>query len=185
MTAAPAPGQPTPLPRQSFPARILAFLRYLLGKRSELSRLGKSDALMAKVVLDIHRKRTGSGFVFAPLHAILPIHPIDRGEAQGTRDRRMLAIGAAALPVSGRIGRDWLEAHLPSVSTIKVVRLPDGRYVSYEGNGRIGALQQVYPGRQDLEVEVEEYRFRTQDAPIILRRINRVRRWNGLGAIRP
>jgi hypothetical protein len=141
---------------------------------------------MAKVVLDIHRKRTHSEFVHVPLHAILPIHPIDRGEAKDTKDKRVLAVEAnqGSIPLSGRIGREWLETHLPSVSAIKVVRLADGLYVSYEGNGRLGALQQVFAPRTDLLVEVELYHFRPRHLPTIARRINRVRRWNGLGAIR-
>lgn len=142
---------------------------------------------MAKVVLDIHRLRTGSGFVHVPLHSILPIHPIDRGEALASKEKRIRILEGVRgeWAASGRITREDLERHLPSVSSIKVIALGGGGFVSYEGNGRLGALQHVFRDRKDMEVEVELYRFGSRDAGKILRRIDRVRRWKGLGAIRP
>lgn len=141
---------------------------------------------MGKVVLDIHRKRTHTAFESLPLHDIRPIHPIDRGVAKESLDQRILAAREASGEIGSdrRITRAWLHAHLPSVSEIKVVKVSEGRFVSYEGNGRLGALQAVFGEDEGMAVEVEVYHFAPRDLPTILRRINRVRRWNGLGALR-
>jgi len=61
--------------------QIKKFTRYLLGKTSELKELDSKDALLAKTVLDIHRKRTHSQFVLVPLFALKQIHAIDRDNA--------------------------------------------------------------------------------------------------------
>jgi hypothetical protein len=53
-----------------------------------------------------------------------------------------------------------------------------GEYLSFEGNGRIAALQMVFDPGEALEVEVELYRFKNKVS--VLRRLNRVRRMNGL-----
>jgi hypothetical protein len=164
---------------------IRYFISYLLGKKSEVSRLNQNDALMAKVVLDIHRKRAYSEFVLAPLRNILPLHPIDRGEALASMERRIkvLADTRHELSESKMIDRDFLNRHIPSVSAIKVVALDDGCFMSYEGNGRLGALQHVFGDKPDMKVEVELYHFHSKDREKILRRLDRVRRWNGLGAV--
>jgi hypothetical protein len=50
--------------------KLLNFLGYLFRKKSELKRINQNDALLAKVVVDIHRKRLGSDFRRVPLHLI-------------------------------------------------------------------------------------------------------------------
>ena len=67
---------------------------------------------------------------------------------------------------------------LPSVSWIKTVRESDQSYLTYEGNGRLAALHQVFGPEADLKVEVELYHFRRTKK--IVRRLNRLRRLNGL-----
>ena len=54
---------------------------YLLGKTDELQDLDLKDVLMAKVILDIHRKRLRKEFVFRPLGHLNPIHALDRPNA--------------------------------------------------------------------------------------------------------
>jgi hypothetical protein len=64
------------------------------------------------------------------------------------------------------------------MSWIKTVRESDRSYLAYEGNGRLAALHDVFGREADLEVEVELYLFRNSRK--ILRRLNRLRRINGL-----
>ena len=83
--------------------RFINFLRYLAGNKSELKRINRNDALLAKVVVDIHRKRAETEFILTPLHSILPIHPIDRGEALRSKEKRVRRFypGAAYVDLAG------------------------------------------------------------------------------------
>ena len=61
---------------------------YLHGKRSEVAQMDYKDAYMAKVVMDIHRKRSGKRLIQVPLAQLEPIHRIDRENAlRATRER--------------------------------------------------------------------------------------------------
>lgn len=67
---------------------------YLLGKRGELAQMDYKDAYMAKVVLDIHRKRRDKRIVLVPLAQLDPIHRIDRESALRTTAERAAALRA-------------------------------------------------------------------------------------------
>ncbi|AJQ92141.1 hypothetical protein [Gynuella sunshinyii] len=159
---------------------IRKFIRYLLKKRTEFKDLNKKDALLAKVVLDIHRKRTHSSFVLIPLFSIRQIHVIDRENAIAETQKRIRVLEAAKheLLTDKSLTRERLASYLPSVSGIKVVKQSDDHYIAYEGNGRLVALQSVFSATDQIYVEVEEYHFKNPQK--ILRRMNRVRRLNGL-----
>ena len=66
-------------------AAIAKWWHYLLGKRGELAALDHKDAYMAKVVMDIHRKRSGKRLTRVPLAKLEPIHRIDRDSALRAR----------------------------------------------------------------------------------------------------
>jgi hypothetical protein len=78
----------------------------------------------------------------------------------------------------GQISCELLAQYLPSVSWIKVVHEKEGSYLAFEGNGRVAAMQQVFSPEENLAVEVEQYHFRNPRK--IIKRLNRVRRLNGL-----
>ena len=48
---------------------------------------------MAKVILDIHRKKTGKDVIRVPLFSLHQIHTRDRGNAIAATGRRMSAMG--------------------------------------------------------------------------------------------
>ncbi|ALN65172.1 hypothetical protein GLA29479_4335 [Lysobacter antibioticus] len=152
---------------------------YLLGKRSEVAALDYKDAYMAKVVMDIHRLRSGKAQAMVPLRALQPIHRIDRESALQATHARAQALRARReeLLARGRLDLASLNEIIPSVSQIKVVR--DGeRWLAFEGNGRLYAMREAFGEDSGLTVEVEEYRF---DRPHkILRRLRKVRRLNAL-----
>jgi hypothetical protein len=153
--------------------------RYLLGKRSEVAHLDHKDAYMAKVVLDIHRKRRDKRIVRVPLAQLEPIHRIDRENALEATRKRAEALRAHrdALLAAKALDAGALQAIMPSVSAIKVVR--DGeRWLAFEGNGRLYAMREVFAAADGMQVEVEEYLF--DDDRSIRRRLNRVRRFNRL-----
>jgi len=156
------------------------FFHYLLGKKSEISDIETKDLLLAKTVLDIHRKRTHSSFILVPLLTIKPIHAIDRESAQKATLKRveLLKEVRELLLAEKNLSRKYLAEYLPSISWIKVVRDYEDTFIAYEGNGRVAALQHVFTEDDDIMVEVEEYHFKNRAK--IIRRMNRVRRLNGL-----
>ena len=166
--------------RMTIAAEVRKLWRYLLGKRSELEDFDLSDVMMAKAILDIHRKRICKDVVRVPLFSLRQIHTLDRDNAIAATRRRIEVLQAhrPELLRDGTLTFETLGGLLPSVSWIKVVEADPGVYLAFEGNGRIEALQAVFSPDDGVSVEVESYRFRNPKK--ILRRLNRVRRLNGL-----
>jgi hypothetical protein len=160
-------------------ATIAKWWHYLLGKRGELAALDHKDAYMAKVVMDIHRKRSGKRLTRVPLAKLEPIHRIDRDSAlRSTRERAdALRKHRDALLATRLLDSDALQAIIPSVSQIKVVQDGD-RWLAFEGNGRLYAMREVFTAEDGMRVEVEEYTF--DDPRSIQRRLHRVRKLNRL-----
>lgn len=160
-------------------ATLSKWWHYLLGKRSEVAQMDYKDAYLAKVVLDIHRKRSGKRMIRVPLARLEPIHRIDRENAmRATRERvDALRPHRDALLATRLLDGEALQTILPSVSCIKVVQ--DGeRWLAFEGNGRLYAMREVFAPEDGMQVEVEEYVF--DDARSIRRRMQRVRALNRL-----
>lgn len=153
---------------------------YLVGKSDEVQDLDLKDLLMAKVILDIHRTRTRKELVFVPLGFLKPIHTLDRPNAIRSTEARVEALRPHRehLLAAGRLTCTDLAEVLPSVSWIKTVRENDESYLTYEGNGRLAALHAVFGPGTELEVEAELYHFLRPKK--IIRRLNRLRRMNGL-----
>jgi hypothetical protein len=164
-----------------FVDKTLGFFRYLLGKSSDIRELDRDDVRLGKIVLNIHRKKSGTELAYVPLNDILPIHPIDRQEAIETMKQRASTVAThrADLETQGKISREFLHEFLPSVSDIKVADLGSGRYVAFEGNGRLAALREGLGADVQLPVEVERYRFNTRDRGRFHRQIDKLRRKNG------
>jgi hypothetical protein len=158
---------------------IRQWWRYLLSKRSEVAQMDYKDAYMAKVIMDIHRKRSGKRLTRVPLTQLQPIHRIDRESALRTTRERAEALSTHrdALLSAKLLDSDALQSIVPSVSQIKVVR--DGeRWLAFEGNGRLYAMHQVFGAEDGMRVEVEEYLF--DDPRSLQRRLRRVRKLNRL-----
>jgi hypothetical protein len=152
---------------------------YLLGKRDEVAQMDYKDAYMAKVVLDIHRKRREKRVLLVPLVKLDPIHRIDRESALRTTAERAAALRAhrEALLTTKTLDTAALQAIIPSVSQIKVVADGD-RWLAFEGNGRLYAMREAFAPEEGMQLEVEEYLF--DDDRSIVRRLRRVRRFNRL-----
>jgi len=152
---------------------------YLHGKRSEVAQMNYKDAYMAKVVMDIHRKRSGKRLTLVPLAQLEPIHRIDRENAlRATRERtEALLANRDALLAAKLLDSETLQSIMPSISHIKVVQ-DGGRWLAFEGNGRLYAMREVFSDDDDMRVEVEEYLF--DDPRSLQRRLNRVRTLNRL-----
>ena len=159
---------------------IRKLFSYLAGKKSEVQELDLKTVVLAKTILDVHRKRTHKETIFVPLFSIRQIHVLDRENALQTNRQRLKTLRASKkeLLAAGKITCDALARLMPSVSWIKVVQDRPGEYLAFEGNGQIAVQQEVVTPRDNLEVEVEQYHFRNTRK--IVRRLNRVRRLNGL-----
>lgn len=166
-------------------AQCRKFITYLWGKKSELGDMDERDALLAKVVLDIHRHRTHSDFTMVPLFSLLPIHPINRDNAVAATRARIKILSENREQLAGikHLTRDILNSYIPSVSGFKTVHTAEQTHVAFEGNGRLYALQSVFKPEDEIVVEVEQYHF--SDKAKILRRIERVRKSHGLVASQP
>ncbi len=161
-------------------ASFSEFFRYLLGKRSEVKDMGAKDALLAKVVLDIHRLKTGKLNKRVPLFALLPVHGLDRDNSMAVVNERVAALQQhkERLLAAKQLDQSLLHEVIPSVSAIKVVADGEGHYIAFEGNGRLGALVRVFSEADEMLIEVEEYQFKQTQK--IVRRLNRVRKANKL-----
>ncbi len=156
------------------------FFSYLLGKKSELSDLDVKDVMLAKVVLDIHRKRTHKAIVSVPLFSIRQVHRLDRESAELATRQRVSTLEAhkPELLAAREMTCELLAKYLPSISWMKVVEHEPGGYIAFEGNGRLAAMQEVFSPADEMRVQVEQYHFR--NTPKIVRRLDRVRKLNGL-----
>jgi hypothetical protein len=157
---------------------VQKFIDYFLGKRSEVRDLDAKDAVLAKTVMDINRKRTHKEIVSVPLISLQQVHELDRDSAQEVIAERAkpLEEHREAILLAGRLTQESLNRYLPSVSAIKVVQENEESFIAYEGNGRLAAMQRVFSPED--AIEVEQYFF--DDPETIVRRMNRVRRMNGL-----
>ena len=109
-----------------------------------------------------------------------PIHRLDRENSLKTTQERThtLSDHREELLAARTITCELLGRYMPSVSRMKVVQDQPGKYLAFEGNGRLAAMQAVFSATDNMSVEVEEYLFRGTKK--IVRRLNRVRRMNEL-----
>lgn len=161
--------------------RLQRFGSYVWSKLPEVLDMGPKDALLAKLVMDIHRKRTHSSQEMVELATLEPVHALDRPEVLAKVEERRAAVEEAKDRLLARrdLTRQDLMDVLPSVSGFKVVATGEGRYIAFEGNGRLEALHRVFRSNDDLRLEVEVYHF--ADPQTMLRRARRVQRRNRVG----
>lgn len=161
-------------------ASVKDFVDYLFGKRSEVKDMSAKDAMLAKVILDIHRKRVKTELIRVPLFSLKQIHRLDRDNAMESLNKRIASLqnDQQAIIDIRSLSCEELNRFLPSVSAIKVVQESADSYIAYEGNGRLAAMQEVFRPEDRIELEVENYVFTNPTK--ILRRMNRVRKMNKL-----
>jgi hypothetical protein len=156
------------------------FSSYLWGKKKELADMDEKDVLLAKVVMDIHRKRSHTTFQNVPLFELFPIHPIDREGSLASMEKRSSILRAHRTELLEKkvLSGDILKKYIPSITAIKGVRTGDASYVTFEGNGRLAAMQNVFTAVDNMKVEIELYHFSNMKK--IIRRVERVRSLHNL-----
>ncbi len=165
--------------------RLRRAAAYLWSKLPEVVDLGPKDALLAKLVLDIHRQRSHTTEQMVDLHRLEPVHALDRPEVIAKVADRCRALRAVEQDLRRRrqLSRQDLMQVLPSVSGFKTVAADDGNCITFEGNGRLAALHQVFGPEHAMQVEVEVYHFAQPHQ--ILRRARQVQRHNRVGPFAP
>lgn len=135
--------------------------KWLVQKAPEVKQLDHRDAQLVVVVVRIQQQATGKQVVPIPLFQIKLIHPIHRGAAVEKTNQRMQAIidHKDELLQTKLITQDFLKDKLPSVTWIKAVRDDDGKYIVFEGNGRVAALQEVFTPADQMMLEIEIFDF--------------------------
>ena len=162
---------------------IKNIFRYIFSKKDELKDLNKKDVLLAKFMLDVGRKTKETEFRQAMLYDIVSIHILDRKNALAKLDERaaILAGHRVKLKEKRNVDREFLKDYLPSISWIKAIETKEGKYISFEGNGRLEAFKKIFSEEDNLSVEIEVYKFRAQKK--MLKRANRIRKYNGLTGV--
>ena len=164
--------------------RVFKMLRklwdYLFSKRKEVKDLEKKDIFLAKFMIDAGRNRESSEFLTVPLNDIDKIHVIDRENAAAKLNERISVLeeNKAEIKEKKNIDREFLGKYLPSISWIKVIKRRDNTYIAFEGNGRLEAFKKVFDKNDNINIEVEVYKFRSYKK--MLRRAERVRKYNGI-----
>lgn len=156
------------------------FSSYLWGKKKELADMDEKDVVLAKVVMDIHRKRSHTTFLSIPLFQLYPIHPIDREGSLASMEKRSQVLMEFRKELLDQriLTGEILKKFIPSVSAIKAVKTGEDSYVTFEGNGRLASLQKVFTPEDCMEVEIEVYHF--SNVKKMIRRVERVRSLHNL-----
>ncbi len=131
---------------------------WLLNKTPELKHLSMSDALLAKIVIDIKRESQIHAFKAVSLDSLAPIHPINRETALDKVDLRAKAIidHKEKIARGGHISNAIMEEIMPSVSPIQAIPF-HSKHLVFEGNGRLAALQRVFNGSDNITIEIDEF----------------------------
>jgi len=142
---------------------------WLWQKKGEIFGLANKNMYeMASIVGSI-RKQAREEVRVLPLGQLSSIHPIDNpGAIEKTADRARAALAACdVLDRSPYIMTKAMTANYPglkefqSVTGFYAVKLAEGEYVTFEGNGRCVALLWAFPEgdelRHKLKIEVTEF----------------------------
>lgn len=113
-------------------ASLKDFVDYLFGKRSEVKDMSAKDAMLAKVILDIHRKRERTELIRVPLFSLKQIHRLDRDNAMESLNNRIASLqnDRQAIKDIRSSSCEELNRFLPSVSAIKVVQESEDSYIA-------------------------------------------------------
>jgi len=150
-------------------SRIEKFADWLWQKKGELFNLANPNMAEMGSIISTIRLQGHKEFQVLPLSALSSIHPIDEaGAIEKTAGRARAARTArSTLDESPyTLTKELIKNHpdlkpFQSVTGFYVVKLAEGEYVTFEGNGRCVALQWAFPEgdglRDRLNIEVTEF----------------------------
>jgi len=133
---------------------------WIWGKRHEAKDLDHRDVFMGHIVLEILQTSKKNAFVSIPLFQLKPIHPTNNRATtvKATRERaeKIKAYKADLLNVK-MISKERLAELMPSATYIRAIKDADESYATFEGNGRVAALKEVFTPEDDIQIEVDVY----------------------------
>jgi hypothetical protein len=146
-------------------ARKAAFLVSYLYSQRDPRHLIEDRFMLLRTAWAIMTRRSRFDTICAPLQSIRFLHPLEHTAAIAKARKRAdrLASQRAEIFAQRCVSSEFLARYLPSITPIRVVRLRDGSFVAYEGNGRLVALREVC-GDHDINVEVQEAILRDGDS---------------------
>lgn len=133
---------------------------WLYGKKDEVGEMDHRDVFMGHIVSELLLTSTHNDFAFVQLYQLKPIHPVDNREntIKATQERaKKIVQYKDRLLRSQKMTKEDLAEILPSATYIRAIQDTDGSYATFEGNGRIAALKQVFSPEDNLEIEVDVY----------------------------
>ena len=151
---------------------IASLLDYGFQKLPELFDINYSDLLLFKVMQDINSRSTSQRTLFVDHRQLRAFHPIDHLPAVEKCEKRA-ACARRALPALRSNGMKLSSALIManedlrcfrSLTGFQIVRMNDGVYVTFEGNGRREALARAFGGKDAKEaVQIECTLFEFDD----------------------
>ena len=154
---------------------IASLLDYGFHKLPELFDINYSDLLLFKVMHDINARSTSQRKIFVDHRQLRAFHPIDHAPAVAKCEKRA-ACARRALPALRANGMKLSNALIManddlsvfrSLTGFQVVKMNDGVYVTFEGNGRREALARAFGGKaakEGVQIEVTLFEFDDDNA---------------------
>jgi hypothetical protein len=173
---------------------IASLLDYGFQKLPELFDVNYSDLLLFKVMHDINSRSTSQRAMYVDHRHLRAFHPIDHAPAIEKCEMRA-ACARRALPALRANGMKLSNALIManedlsvfrSLTGFQVVRMDDGVYVTFEGNGRREALARAFGGKDaadETAVQIEVTLFEFDDDRVrseIVQGLERVRELKGV-----
>lgn len=162
-------------------AEIKQILNWLFAKRSEVLQMNYKDALLAHIIVEIVQSNKKHQFEYCDLYKLDLVHPVDNREntIQATKERaNKLKPHKAKLLKKNKLSKEDLARYLPSATYARAVPTKRGRYITFEGNGRVAALKQVFAPEDKIQIELEI--FYPKHPRRVQRRINKLRALHGM-----
>lgn len=139
---------------------IKRLFNWLWAKRSEAAQLDYRDAFMGHLVLEIMQTSIKNEFKLIKLHESRAIHPTDNREntIKATNERaELIREQKETLLQNPMFSKEVIAELMPSATYIRAIEDGKGGYFTFEGNGRVAALKQVFDPQDEVEIEVDLY----------------------------
>ncbi len=154
---------------------------WCFSKKDEVFELSYKDAFMAHIVLEIMTNPSNQEFVYAPLNDLHSIHPVDNRENTIEATKKRTAIvekEKTRLLALKQINKETIAEILPSATYIRAVKNGENGYYTFEGNGRVAALQNVLSSSDGITIELDL--FTPRKPRRVLRYIRKLRKLHGM-----
>lgn len=133
---------------------------WVSSKTGELHQLDHRDAYMAHLVLQILQTSKANSFAYVDLSDLHPLHPTDNRENTVAAIEKRAAViekRKDALLEKKHLSKEVIAELMPSATYIRVISRSKGGFVTFEGNGRVAALNHVFVPSDGIRVEVDVY----------------------------